>query len=210
MPRSDKRQQIMDAAEKLFTSKRFHEITLDDVIRVAGVGKGTVYRYFQGKDDLFFQTAVSGFEALHELLGRTVPTDSPFDMQLLAVCREISSFFERRRPLFRMMQSEAMRVRWQDEAVRTRWRAGRRKLLAAVTEIVARGVAEGKVRQDIPPDTLAHFLLGMLRARSGEMSEMPRGRRGHELLVDLFCNGAALAAARRDNRRRRPTVAAKR
>lgn len=199
----------MDAAEKLFTSRRFHEITLDDVVKTAGVGKGTVYRHFDSKDDLFFQTAVSGFEALHDLLGRTVATEAPFDQQILSVCREVSGFFERRRPLFRMMQSEAMRVRWQDQAVRRRWRAGRRKLLTAVSGIVARGVDEGKVRDDIPPETLAHFLLGMLRAQSGEMSPMTRGRRGHELLVDLFCNGAALGDARSNNRRRKKAESTK-
>ena len=182
----------MDAAEKLFTSRRFHEITLDDVVKTASVGKGTVYRYFDNKDDLFFQTAVSGFEDLHDLLRRTVEPEAPFDKQLLTVCREVSGFFGKRRPLFRMMQSQAMRVLWQDGAVRKRWQAGRRKLLAAVTEIIARGVGEGKVRSDMPAETLAHFLLGMLRARSGDMSEMPAGRRGYELLVDLFCNGAAL------------------
>ena len=188
----------MDAAEKLFASKRFHETTLDDVVKAAGVGKGTVYRYFESKDDLFFQTAVSGFEALAELLGRTVRPDGPFDQQLLSICREVSGFFKRRQPLFRMMQSEAMRVRWQDKGVRSRWQAGRCKLLAAVTEVVARGVDEGKVRNDIGPDTLAHVLLGMLRARSGGMSEMPAGPRGHQLLVDLFCNGAAVGEARDD------------
>ena len=198
MARTDKRQQIMDAAEKLFASKRFHETTLDDVVRAAGVGKGTVYRYFESKDDLFFQTAVSGFEALGLLLKRTVRPDAPFDQQLLTVCREVSDFFTQRRPLFRMMQSEEMRVRWQDKALQARWRAGRLKLLVAVTEVVVRGVAEGKVRDDIGPDTLAHVLLGMLRARSGGISEMPAGPRGHQLLVDLFCNGAALGEARDD------------
>lgn len=197
MGKPDRRQQIMAAAEKLFASKRIHETTLDDVVKAAGVGKGTVYRYFESKDDLYFQTAVSGFEALGELLERTVKPEAPFDEQIMVVCREVSGFFKRRRPLFRMMQSEAMRVRWQDESIRARWRSARRRLLAAVTEVVARGVEEGKVRDDIPAGTLAHFLLGMLRARNGDTRAMPAGQRGHALLVDLFCNGAALGAARK-------------
>ena len=44
----------MRAAEKLFTSRRYHEISLDAVVQEARVGKGTIYRYFQSKDDLFF------------------------------------------------------------------------------------------------------------------------------------------------------------
>jgi len=47
--------------EKLFTSRRFHKITVDDVAQAAQVGKGTIYRYFQNKDDLFSQTAPALF-----------------------------------------------------------------------------------------------------------------------------------------------------
>ncbi|NJL30924.1 MAG: TetR/AcrR family transcriptional regulator, partial [Phycisphaerales bacterium] len=32
--------------------------------QAAGVGKGTIYRYFKDKDDLFFSTAAQGFEDL--------------------------------------------------------------------------------------------------------------------------------------------------
>ena len=70
--RPDKRLAIMQAAESLFTSRRLHEITLDDVAREAQVGKGTIYRYFQDKDDLFFQTATQGFDELCDLLQQRV------------------------------------------------------------------------------------------------------------------------------------------
>ena len=112
MARKDKRAQIMDAAERLFTSSRLHEITLDDVVARANIGKGTIYRYFKNKDDLFFQTATRGFDDLSDLLGRNVPEDGPFGQQLLTACRLIDRFFHQRRQLFRMMQSEEARIRW--------------------------------------------------------------------------------------------------
>ena len=68
--RQSKRDQIMKAAEHLFTNRRFHEITLDQVARAAGVGKGTIYLHFADKDDLFFQVATSGFTQLCEIIER--------------------------------------------------------------------------------------------------------------------------------------------
>ena len=53
----DKRIAIMRAAERLFHNRRFHEVTLEEVAEAAQVGKGTIYRYFADKDDLFFQVA---------------------------------------------------------------------------------------------------------------------------------------------------------
>jgi len=72
--------------EKLFTSRRFHKITVDDVAQAAQVGKGTIYRYFQNKDDFFSQTATAGFDDLCELLCRKVPENSSFFEQLLSEC----------------------------------------------------------------------------------------------------------------------------
>ena len=192
MAPQNKREQIMQAVEKLFTSRRFHEITLDDVAQGARVGKGTIYRYFQDKDDLFFQTATSGFDDLCELLRRKVPENNPFVEQLISACAQISGFFNRRRQLFQMMQAEENRMYWFKGTIRDRWMAKRKKLVAAVAEIIRKGVAEKKVRTDIPAEVLATFLLGMLRTRARDLPNNPEAMQRHELLVDLFCRGASL------------------
>jgi AcrR family transcriptional regulator len=128
----NRRTQIMRAVETLFTSRQVHEITLDDVVREAGVGKGTLYRYFKNKDDLFFQTATSGFEELHELLTRRVHEEAPFARQLLAACRGVTSFHQRRRQLLRMVESEQSRMFWCRGEVRAQWTELRRKILSAM------------------------------------------------------------------------------
>lgn len=190
MPRGDRRREIMQAAEKLFTSRRFHEITTDDIAQAAKVGKGTIYRYFQNKDDLFFQVATSGFDELCELVRDEIPENAPFAEQLLKASSQISSFFGRRRQLFRMMQSEDARLSWCKGNHREHWMAQRKKLVGAVASIIDRGVAEGEVRADIASDVLAAFFLGMLRTRARDLADAPEKVRRHEVVVDLFCRGA--------------------
>lgn len=187
---SVKSQQIMQAAERLFTSRRFHEITMEDVAREAGVGKGTLYRYFQDKDDLFFQTATNGFDELCELLRQKVPGSASFAQQLLIACRHISRFFERRRQLSRMIQSEDGRMAWCAGDLHQRWTEHRKRLVAAMADMVRKGIAEGEVREDIAPDVLATFLLGMLRTRGRDLCDAPQAMRQHEVVVELFCRGA--------------------
>ena len=167
--RQSKRDQIMKAAEHLFTNRRFHEITLDEVARAAGVGKGTIYLHFADKEDLFFQVATSGFTQLCEIVERGTATGEPFHEGLVAVCRQISAFFQRRRQLLRMMQTEDGRMASEHGAMRERWLTHRRPLVAALGKILAAGVREGVVREDVPPEALASFLLGMLRTRAREM-----------------------------------------
>src|SRR6186997_2379440 len=51
-PRGDKRDAILRAAIDLFAGRGFFNAQVADVARAAGVAAGTVYLYFEGKDDL--------------------------------------------------------------------------------------------------------------------------------------------------------------
>lgn len=48
----DKRRQILDAALEAFAEKGYHGTAVPEVAAAAGVGAGTLYRYFQNKEDL--------------------------------------------------------------------------------------------------------------------------------------------------------------
>ena len=48
-----KRDQILDGATKVFLESGFDAASMNDICRVAGVSKGTIYVYFANKEDLF-------------------------------------------------------------------------------------------------------------------------------------------------------------
>jgi AcrR family transcriptional regulator len=48
-----KREQIIEGAKRVFMSVGFDAASMNDITREAGVSKGTIYVYFQNKDDLF-------------------------------------------------------------------------------------------------------------------------------------------------------------
>ena len=48
-----KRDQILDGAGRVFSRMGFDAAGMADITREAGVSKGTIYVYFEGKDDLF-------------------------------------------------------------------------------------------------------------------------------------------------------------
>ena len=47
-----KRQRLMDAAWEEFTSVRFSDVSINKIIRSAGIPRGSFYQYFKDKDDL--------------------------------------------------------------------------------------------------------------------------------------------------------------
>src|ERR1700742_3905695 len=48
-----KRQQIMDGARRVFLEDGFDGASIGDVVRAAGISKGTLYAYFPSKEKLF-------------------------------------------------------------------------------------------------------------------------------------------------------------
>ncbi len=54
-----KEKRILKAAEKVFSRKGYMQATLDEIIQIADTGKGTVYKYYQNKENLFY-TLVNG------------------------------------------------------------------------------------------------------------------------------------------------------
>ena len=48
----EKRQRILDAALRIFAERGFYTAKVSEVARAAGVADGTIYLYFENKDDL--------------------------------------------------------------------------------------------------------------------------------------------------------------
>lgn len=190
---TDKRQRIVQAVEHLFATRQYHEIKLDEVAHLADVGKGTLYLYFSDKDDLFFQTAAGGVEDMCQMLALLPTGAADFREEMLQAVTAISSFFDRRRPLFRMLLSEAERTAGQEGEKQQRWVALRQRQLgktrASLAAIIRQGAATGQVRSDMPPEVLSDYLLGMLRTRARELESVDETLRSHETLIDLFLNG---------------------
>ena len=79
-PAEEREAQIIDAAFTVFAAHGFDEARLDDVARLAGIAKGTIYLYFPNKDALFREMIVRTMVArLDELEGQPRDADSLAD-----------------------------------------------------------------------------------------------------------------------------------
>ena len=189
--RADQRRvQIMRAAEQLFVNRRYHEITTDDIAAQAGVGKGTIYRYFKNKEELFHETAMHGFEELCLLLENEHHPAEQFSDRLLRASRRIVGFFTSRRRLFGLMQAEENRLAHRRGRSRKEWRRRRQRLTGILASMLSDAVEHGELRTDIPVERQANLLLGMLKTLAREKAESPDGRDPVADAVALFLHGA--------------------
>jgi len=79
-PRSDvepaKRREIIDGARRVFFEKGFNGASMDEVARVAGVSKATIYVYFESKEDLFAALVLQDRERSAEHLFELADADT--------------------------------------------------------------------------------------------------------------------------------------
>ena len=58
----ERKKQILDAAMIVFSHKGFHQARMDDIVKQSGLSKGTIYWYFNSKDEIITQILDNLFE----------------------------------------------------------------------------------------------------------------------------------------------------
>lgn len=53
MAKEDRKVEIIKASAKIFAEHGYHKAKIEDIAKEAGVGKGTIYEYFDSKKELF-------------------------------------------------------------------------------------------------------------------------------------------------------------
>ena len=146
--RDASRSRILDAARRIFLEVGFEEANLDEVARLADVAKGTIYRYFASKAELYVEVLVFNADAFVERMRLTVnPALSP-EEQILETGRFYVRHYAEHPEYFRIfwaVENQRMIGALPDslvEVVRNLWR----NCLEIVVETIEDGVKGGIFR----------------------------------------------------------------
>jgi len=74
--KEEAKSRILEAANKVFAEKGYHEATMDDIAKRLGVSKGAIYLYFASKEDLFEAMCKTAPQAFKEILYSSFGTDT--------------------------------------------------------------------------------------------------------------------------------------
>ena len=83
MEKNQKRQDILNSAMALFKDKGFHNTKVEDIALSAGVGKGTLYEYFENKQDVFDEACIEYVDVIIESIKYISNMDDTFKNKLL-------------------------------------------------------------------------------------------------------------------------------
>jgi TetR/AcrR family fatty acid metabolism transcriptional regulator len=154
-----KQEEILAAASKIFAARQYHEVLCDEIAAEAGVGKGTIYRYFRTKEDLYFSTILHGYEAVNESLASAIAAETSPGKRLERIALELLKYFWERRYFYALLYRNEQRFLAQEG----RLKKNREHLVQLVEQTIRQGIATGAFRS-VDPKTAAELFLGMIRA----------------------------------------------
>ncbi len=158
------RTQLLDAAEDVFGSKGFHDATLKEVADLAEFSVGSVYSFFENKDDLFLQVFLRrGAEFMNGLVDATSAPGTPTEVLAGLVAFEVSFFREHHRFARLYFRYSGPMLMSADRLVDRGLAGNYEKSMQLQADLFARGQAAGEFR-DGDPQVFARLFSGLVAA----------------------------------------------
>ncbi|HXZ86144.1 MAG TPA: TetR/AcrR family transcriptional regulator [Myxococcota bacterium] len=141
------RRRILDSARAVFFEQGFERANLDEVARRAGLAKGTIYRHFDSKAELYVEVLVQNAEAFLERMRRVVDPRQSAEEQIRRLARFYFDHYSTQLEYFRIFWAiDNQRLIGELPAnvvagVTEVWK----RALTLLAEVIERGVAAGEL-----------------------------------------------------------------
>jgi AcrR family transcriptional regulator len=162
--KEQRRNAIIDAAEKVFFSRGLENATMDEVAEVAEFSKGTLYLYFKNKNDLFHAIIARALEILFDLFKEAVEKGKTGIEKVRAIGRAYYEFYKKEPDYFSAMLHQEIHEVDPETIDETpsiaRCNEMGNKIFRLIQEAVTHGIQDGTVRKDLDPVKLSLVLWG--------------------------------------------------
>jgi AcrR family transcriptional regulator len=162
-PRADKNKRIIDAAVIVFAQKGYASATIADIAASAEIGKGTIYEYFNSKEDLFFavfewfkiKTRDAAKVNIAVLGGSASKRLEALSDSFMGMWHEIKDVFTLTMEFWAASSSPQMQDRF-----KANFRNTYQEFRDVVKSLIQEGIERGEFRSDINPDSVAAAVVG--------------------------------------------------
>lgn len=106
LSKDEKRRNIFNAALQVFGEVGYHTATVDKIAALSGVGKGSVYRYFKSKEELFEQLLVEEYRKITDRISKIFSKDKDVLEQIEEMIEFWIGFVDDNPVVYRLIQSD--------------------------------------------------------------------------------------------------------
>lgn len=160
--REVRRKQILERALGVFAERGYHQTSISDLVKAAGVARGTFYLYFESKSAIFVELVDQLLEGVASSVVGVDESEGapPIEDQLLDRLSRIVRTITANRAITRMLFREAIGL---DEAIDDKLRQFYAALHAYLMMALQGGQRIGQIRRDIDLEITATCILGSVK-----------------------------------------------
>jgi AcrR family transcriptional regulator len=140
---AERKQQLLDAAARLFAEQGYAATRVVDIVDAAGVAKGLFYWYFDNKEALFRELATEIRRRLRRQQAAAMDDDAPALVRLLQGAVASVQFMAENAPFFSLLEVEGRNF---TDVLRR----GTEQHIADTLALIRAGQQEGTVRDEDP------------------------------------------------------------
>jgi TetR/AcrR family fatty acid metabolism transcriptional regulator len=155
--KNDKAGRILDSALNVFAAKGFQSATIQEIAKSAAVSEGTIYEYFNNKEDLLFSTLERQFRNNLNLLDELFEVRTPLRKLKRFMRYHFTAYFTQ--PVF-------VKVFLFDAIYNSRFYNSKahqpfKQYIESIDEILDEGKADGSIRPEINNRVFRNLFMGI-------------------------------------------------
>ena len=163
MDAEQRRKQILECARKLFSERGYYQTQISDIQHEAGVARGTIYQYFQNKEDLFQTLLEKLYSDWKNML-----SEQPANMReefstgfkvFKYKIKQTFDFFIANPDYCNILLRVGLGLGGAFDSILSRFD---RQILELVTDYLVKGIKMGRIRPDIDIDLTGNMIGGAL------------------------------------------------
>lgn len=164
--KEQRRQYILDTAERIFFKQGADVVTMDDLARATELSKGTLYLYFRNKEALFLAINVRAKKQMREMMEQTLHSApeanglqqvQALGRAYIAFAMDYPDYYQMTLRCFTLETTHLDQDRYADEA-----HYHGEKCFEMLMQALQKGQADGSIAQDLEIGPTALVLWGQL------------------------------------------------
>jgi AcrR family transcriptional regulator len=162
--KDSRRKLILKSARALFFKKGFHKVTVDEIAKIAELGKGSIYLYFNSKEEIYAQILLNDIENLYQLVSPVFEKRGSTMDLLEEFSRIYVDFFLNEGELFRiliayMVHPDQMNL---TKELNSKILEANARSVSIIGKILEKGVSSGELSPQINIRQTQNGLWGLL------------------------------------------------
>ena len=181
------RNKIIESAVQLFSKNNYHAVSMTEIADGADISKGTLYWYFDSKEELFREIAVDGLDYFYNQFEKIAQKDATSELKVRELIKcVLKTLVEHLNMLDVFRNNVEIISRDFKDTVETK----HQKNIEIVTKIIEQGINEGLIKSKNPVDISRMILSVLFTPQTKEiLDDAEKVEKKIDFIYDFIMNG---------------------